>query len=303
MREIVGAKVQTHFLASPEASHMQVRANVGTLSLLLFTAACHAGTAHSSAGPQPASAAATADGVIAQWYSAIGGYDRLEAVRTRRMRGVYDEGSLHTTTDIAWRRPALRRVNVHAPGFEYSEGFDGSTWELNHNTGKLVRDTGAAADAGRRGAEFDESFVDYRSKGHTVEFLGTAQIQGADAYHLRVTLSDGWQKEYYFDRTTHLIRFMRKAMPIHAVGPVVESLISYEDWRDVGGLLIPHRFVEHAAGTSALLNALQWSSIEDNVDIPDSELLPGPVKSLPVMPAAVGHVASPLASTKGVVIR
>jgi hypothetical protein len=41
------------------------------------------------------------------------------------MWGRYDEGNMHATTDIAWERPGVRRVNVHAPGFEYSEGFDG----------------------------------------------------------------------------------------------------------------------------------------------------------------------------------
>ena len=63
-------------------------------------------------------------------------------------------------------------MNVHAPGFDYAEGFDGRTWEYNFQKQQLVVDTGAAADAGRRGAEFDESFVDYARKGHTVQSLG-----------------------------------------------------------------------------------------------------------------------------------
>jgi hypothetical protein len=68
------------------------------------------------------------------------------------MRGSYSEGTLEAATDIVWRRPSLRRVNIDAPGFKCSEGFDAFTWELNLGTGKFVRDTGAAADAGRRGA-------------------------------------------------------------------------------------------------------------------------------------------------------
>jgi hypothetical protein len=59
------------------------------------------------------------------------------------MRGSYSEGTLEAATDIVWRRPSLRRVNIDAPGFKCSEGFDAFTWELNLGTGKFVRDTGA----------------------------------------------------------------------------------------------------------------------------------------------------------------
>ena len=116
------------------------------------------------------------DHVIGMYYAAIGGYEALKAVQTRRMRGTYTEGRLRATTDIAWERPALRRVNVHAPGFEYSEGFDGSTWEYDSQARSFIRPSGAAADAGRRGAEFDESFVDHRAKGHRVTFVGVDSL-------------------------------------------------------------------------------------------------------------------------------
>src|SRR5207249_379425 len=138
----------------------------------------------------------TADHVIGMYYAAIGGYDALKAVQSRRMRGTYAEGALRATTDVAWVRPAIRRVNVHAPGFEYSEGFDGATWEYNFQSRAFQRDSGTAADAGRRGAEFDESFVDYRAKGYRVILVGVDSLLGSETLHLRVTLDAGWVKEY-----------------------------------------------------------------------------------------------------------
>jgi hypothetical protein len=212
------------------------------------------------------------DEVIAEYYRAIGGYERLESINTRRMSGTYVEGSLHATTDILWQRPALRRVNVHAPGFEYSEGFDGETWEYNHLTRKAVIDTGALAAVGRRGAEFDESFVDYRAKANRVEMVGREMLEGVDVVHLRVTLNDGFTKDYYFDARTHLIAAVGKAMPIHAVGPAVRTLSFYEDWREEGGLLQPHSFVEKVVATGAVLNTLHWERIEDNAAIGRAEI-------------------------------
>jgi hypothetical protein len=213
------------------------------------------------------------DSVFAHYYRAIGGLNKLNEVKTRQMWGTYTEGPMTARTDIAWRRPDTRRVNVHAPGFEYSEGYDGRTWEYNFQSHRLVVDTGAAADAGRRGAEFDESFVAYARKGHRVAVVGVDSLAGRPAYRVRVSLADGWVKEYFFDQRSGLILALRKAMPIHAQGPVVESLTSYEDWRPTGGLLVPHRFIEREAGTGRLLNTLQWDSVRTNVRLDAQELL------------------------------
>lgn len=213
-----------------------------------------------------------ADSVIARYYRAIGGYEQLKLVSSRRLRGNYTEGSMRAQTVMLWQRPALRRVEVHAPGFDYAEGFDGSTWEMNLAGNTLVRPFGAAADAGRRGAEFDESFTDYRDKGHAVTLAGGERVLGRDTYRLDVRLADGWEKSYFFDRATSLIVALRKAMPVHARGAPVTTLTSYEDWRSVDGLLVPHRFIERSAATGAVMNTLQWDTIEHNVRIEPSAI-------------------------------
>jgi hypothetical protein len=242
-------------------------------ALIVITATLLASCTHAShVSGDTLSTRATPDEIIARYYRAIGGRDRLERIDTRHMWGTYSEGSLTARTDIAWKRPSLRRVNVHAPGFDYAEGFDGQTWEYNFQKQRLVVDTGAAADAGRRGAEFDESFVDYARKGHAVEVVGAESFENRPAHRIRVALADGWQKEYVFDDSTGLILALRKAMPLHATGPAVTSVTTYEDWRVEGGVLQPHRFAEHDVQTGRLLNTLQWDSIAINVSLRAEEL-------------------------------
>jgi hypothetical protein len=133
-------------------------------------------------------------------------------------------------------------------------------------------DTGAAADAGRRGAEFDESFVDYARKGHKVEMLGAESFANRPAHRIRVTLADGWAKEYVFDDSTGLILALKKAMPLHATGARITSITAYEDWRAEEGVLQPHRFAEHDVRSGRLMNTLQWDSIRTNVKLTASDL-------------------------------
>jgi hypothetical protein len=214
----------------------------------------------------------TPDAIIAHYYRAIGGYDRLEHITSRRMWGVYSEGKFSATTDMAWKRPAWRRVNVHAPGYDYSEGFDSLTWEYGFQSKKFIIDTGAAAKAGRRGAEFDESFVDYAAKGHRVSLVGAERFADRPAHRIRVVLADGWEKEYIFDDSTGLIAALRKAMPVHATGAPVTSVTVYEDWRAEGGVLQPRRFIERELASGRLMNTLQWDSIRTNLDLGEREL-------------------------------
>jgi len=151
-------------------------------------------------------------------------------------------------------------------------GFDSLTWEYGFQTGKMIIDTGAAADAGRRGAEFDESFVDAASKGHQVSLVGAERFADRPSHRLRVSLADGWEKEYVFDDSTGLIVALRKAMPVHATGAPVTSVTVYDDWRAEGGVLQPHRFIERELQTNRLMSTLQWDSIRTNIDLGEREL-------------------------------
>jgi hypothetical protein len=220
------------------------------------------------------------DKVIAQYYEAVGGYDRLKSVRTRHMRGRYHEGALDATTEIFHERPQLRRVSVLTPKWEHIEGFDGQTWEYHRDAdkaaGHLVRDTlgGPAELAQRRGSEFDESFVDYAQRGFAAQLVGRERVRDLDVYRVRVVRSDGWTLEYYFDVHSHLLVALRKAMPLHAQGADVESMTFYSDWRFVSGLLVPFSGEERNIQTGAVLNTLMWDVIEHNVPIRRQDILP-----------------------------
>jgi hypothetical protein len=220
-----------------------------------------------------AASAPTVDEVLARHYRARGGLDKIRAIRSVVMRGVYKEGDFESATFIEWKRPSSRVVGL--PPVGYYEGFDGTTWELSTGDGKIRRPDGAAAAAGRRGAEFDESIVDYASKGHTVSLgAGTRKVAGREAYEVVVRLADGWEKVYYIDAQSYLVVALRKAMPLHATGPDVESLTVYEDHRAVAGVLYPHRGVEYRTATGAVMNTLQWDEIRANVELGDERFHP-----------------------------
>lgn len=219
--------------------------------------------------------AQTVDTIIARYLTAIGGYRKLKAVRSLRLSGTYHEGDLIANTTIEWKRPASRFVMVGDPGAAYLEGYNGTSWEYSEAQKELKLTAGTPSESvARRGAEFDESIVDGKIKGNTIKLVGRERILGKDTFRLDVILADGWSKSYYIDSETYLIAAVRKAMPLHAVGPDIESLTSYEDYRRVSGVLYPHSFVEKKIATGETMNTLKWNKIEANVRINNSDFIP-----------------------------
>jgi hypothetical protein len=217
-----------------------------------------------------------ADKLINEHIRARGGYKKIKAIKSLRMAGTYQEGKNTFNTYIEWKRPYFRVVVVGVPDEVYREGFNGTSWEYEKPSGKL-KITPSSSEAGktaRRGSEFDESIIDYRQKGHHIEYIGKEKINEKDAYHLRVTLRDGWVKDYYLDANTYLILALRKAMPLHVTGPMIESLTMYSDYRPVDGVLYPHSFVERNTATGQIMNTLEWKTIEANVAIDDAQFSP-----------------------------
>src|SRR6185295_3814703 len=86
-------------------------------------------------------------------------------------------------------------------------------------------------------ADLDGPLVDWKAKGHTVEYLGTEDIDGTAAHKLRVKLKDGDILFLYLDPDSFLeIRTVTVAK-IRGVDNITETdLGAYEQ---VGGVWMP----------------------------------------------------------------
>jgi hypothetical protein len=212
--------------------------------------------------------------VLARHMIARGGYEAMMSIHSLRMDGVYEESGRRFDAEILWNRPHLRVVRTGPQGAAWVEGFDGRAWEYDEGSRALTFTSGAAEAATRRGAEFDDSFVDFAQKGHGVELRGLEPLPTGPAYLIRVTLRDDWVKDYYVDAETYLVAALAKSMPLHAVGEAVQSLSSYEDYRSVSGVLYPFRSVERRVPGGELMNTLQWSMIGANMPLDDAVFTP-----------------------------
>lgn len=229
----------------------------------------------------PATAAAnpeqTADAIVARHIEARGGEAALRALRTVVYdRGAYREPGFEQpgTAVMMLKRPYLKLVGHPLRKPESMEGYDGAAWEWYQDPGITLRVTGAASEALRHYAEIEGPFLDYKAKGSTIELIGRATVDGRPAHQLRLTMMDGYASDFLIDAKTFLIVASRHSAKIHAFGDEVTSETRFEDYRPVAGVKFPFRGREVEIASGRELSAMQWGSIEANVELPDAWFSP-----------------------------
>jgi hypothetical protein len=116
-------------------------------------------------------------------------------------------------------------------------------------------------------ADFDGPLVDYQAKGHKVELVGKEKVEGSDAYKLKVTLKNGDIRYIYVDADQYLeIKVEGKTM---IRGTEIDSSTSIGDYKEVGGLMLPHAMESTQAG-SPQSQKMTIEKIELNVPIDDA---------------------------------
>jgi transcriptional regulator GlxA family with amidase domain len=277
------APSSTNNRAKPRSSKQRVRVGMRTLALLLLALV----TSRMSSialgdertkefSSKKAESQISVDEIVANYVKAIGGYENVKKIRTLISRGEYREGGeVSTDGALVKMRPYYKLVgdpNNTKP--EFSEGYDGSTWEYYRDPGIVLRTVGAAAAAGRHGSAIDGPLVDYREKGSTATQGGQELIDGRKAYRVRIRMRDGFEQDEFIDAEKWLLIAERKVAPVHAFGDRITTEDHWSDFRPVKGVLFPFMSREVEIATGKVLNEMQTTSITINQDLDPSIFSP-----------------------------
>jgi hypothetical protein len=141
--------------------------------------------------------AQSVDSLIAKYVQASGGLARIQALQTLRRTGKYTGGGGFEAIVVQEnKRPNRVRQEFSIQGMTGINAYDGKNgWKIEPWNGK--RDAEALGEDEMHGilddADFDGPLIDYQAKGNRVEYQGVEQIEGSDAYKLKVT--DQWRRQ------------------------------------------------------------------------------------------------------------
>jgi len=214
--------------------------------------------------------AQTADDIIAKYLKTVGGMDKIQAVQTLRRAGTFNGGGGFEAAVLQEnKRPNKVREEFSLQGMTGVNAYDGKTgWKIEPWQGK--KDAEALSEDEMKqiveDADFDEPLVHYQQKGNKVEFVGMEQVEGTDAYKLKVTLTSGDVRYYYMDTDYYVpIKIEMKRM---IRGAEQEFETSLGDYKEVAGWYLPYS-VETRRKGSEDVQKITFENIEANVPIDD----------------------------------
>lgn len=217
-------------------------------------------------------AAQDLDEVLNNYYEAVGGLDAWQSVQTMKMTGSLMMGGMGVEAPfvITTKRPKNVRLEFTFQGMTGIQAFDGETaWMIMPFMGKTDPEQmpeDMAKDV-KDQADLDGALMGYEEDGHQLELIGLEETEGTEAYKIKVTKNNG-DVEYYFLDSEYFIPIKVEGSR-EMQGRVIEFETVLSDYKDVGGLMMPHSIESKPKGAPAG-QVITIDTIELNVDVDDS---------------------------------
>src|SRR5438094_1364996 len=185
----------------------------------------------------------TVDELVAKNIGAKGGATALNNLQTLRstgkllvpVQGLIELGYLRTK-----KRPDEVRTEASLEGMTQIEAYDSKEgWKISPFFGRKDPERMSADDVKAlvEGNEIDGPVADWRTKGSTVEYLGTEDVDGTPAHKLKVVRKNGDVSFVYLDPDHFLeIRIVTQRVRHGAYEEVETDLGDYEK---AGGVFVP----------------------------------------------------------------
>jgi len=194
------------------------------------------------AGAAAPALAITADDIIASNINARGGAEKLKAIESLKREGhlVVPGANYDIRISTLVARGGKVRNEFTLQGLTEVDAYDGKdAWKIDPFEGRKdpARMSADEAKPLVLESDMDSPLVDYRAKGHTVEYLGLEEVDGTPAHKLRVHLGTGDEVLYYIDPDTFMI--IRDVQKQFVRGAEQETETDYGEYEKVNGVYVP----------------------------------------------------------------
>ena len=214
----------------------------GTVRLLV-AASLAVGAAATAAEP-------TVDELIAKHLAARGGVERIRSVQVIRQKGRASAGGGREALvrrEIV--RPARIRFEFTVQGVTSVYVADGARgFVVDPLDGRAVPEPlpeEALVEAAEQ-ADIDGPLVDWKAKGHRVERVGRAVVDGREADELKLTLASGAVRHDFLDAKSH--QLVRSVATRRFRGRSVRTTTTYGEFKKTKGLTFPRLVTVEAEG-------------------------------------------------------
>ncbi|MFQ5627545.1 MAG: outer membrane lipoprotein-sorting protein [bacterium] len=219
-----------------------------------------------------AAQAQSVDEIIEKHIAALGGLEKLQAVKSLKVAGtsVVTAMGFEAGFTRQSKRPHFIRLDVNVQGQNMVQAYNGKTaWQIVPFTGNLDPQPMPEfqAQGFRLQADMDGPLIDYKKKGHKVELVGKEDLEGTEVYRLKISLKSGEIIQMFID-TEHYLPLKSTAKVKGPGGNEIEAETYFSDYKPVAGMMMAHSITMKNPTQGSV--EVTISEVETNVDIDDS---------------------------------
>jgi hypothetical protein len=188
-----------------------------------------------------AATAQTADEIVGKYLKAIGGEEAWKKVSTLKASGSMNAQGTEISLSIVSAQEKGYRTDYTVMGMSgYSIITPKAGWYFNPGSGQTKAEpmTADQVNQGQDQLDLQGELINYQSKGHKVEYLGSDKLEGIDCYKLKVITKSGKEETMFIDKSNdYLIRTVTK---VKVNGKEVESAVSFSNYqKQASGIVYP----------------------------------------------------------------
>ncbi|CAN5866023.1 hypothetical protein BH18ACI5_BH18ACI5_01060 [soil metagenome] len=215
----------------------------------------------------PAAQAQAVDEIIAKNLKAKGGVEAIKSTTSVRMTGKANVQGMDVPITSSVKRPYYMHNEMDMGGQKMVQAFDGtSMWMAMAGQPPQQLPDGPQLQAMKENSTFDPLFLDYKTKGHTIELVGKETDGGKPVNHLLVTTKGGMKFHYYLDAETGLETKFTTTAEMQGQKAEIETRMA--DYKTVEGRTLPFRITQFMNG--AQIVEMKYEKIEFNVPLEDA---------------------------------
>lgn len=186
--------------------------------------------------------AQTADEVIDKHIEAMGGKDKLTALKSLRMETNLSVQGMEIPVIQTSAHNIGQRVDISAMGMEgYVITTPTAGWSYMPFMGQSAPEA-MPEDQVKEGVDqldLQGSLLGYKEKGHTVELIGKEEVDGTECYKLKLTTKEGKIRTLFIDSKNYYI--VRRIAKANVNGQEMEVTVNFGDFKKTEeGYVFPH---------------------------------------------------------------
>ena len=212
--------------------------------------------------------AQTADEIINKSIDAIGGKEKLKAVKSIQMEGA---------VSVMGNEAPMTITLLDGKGYKSEVDFNGQkiVQALNDKSGWMINPMMGASDpqaipdeqykTAKEQIYAGGAFLDYAAKGSKVTLEGRENVNNVNAYKLKLTTSDGAETIYYIDPTTYYITKAVKTMNMG--GQTAEIAMTFSDYKKTDfGNSLPYSYETTLPQGFSMTSIIKKVTVNGTVD-------------------------------------